>query len=86
MIKEDVARTLAILRQMAEGKVLHVGINQSQHLVLTDDMQIAMKMEKRVGDEITDILIPLDMNLFHFNNYLNLYDIGMVIPDSRRYK
>ncbi len=71
----DHARTIAILKEMANGKIIKIG---DYEIGMADDMSIGAIMTKSNGQQHIGGLSTMD--LAQFNTLLNKYDIGMPIP------
>lgn len=75
-MKDDHARTLAILKQMAEGKQLTVKIGDNNYkLGMGEDMSVGIIFTSSDGTEHISGLST--MSLAEFNSFLTKHNIGI---------
>jgi hypothetical protein len=75
-ISHDIARTLSIVRELAQGKRLNLEVGT---VAMGQDMSIGFIHTKEGGDFISGLST---MDLCELNKLLNTHKIGMAIPDS----
>ncbi|MCP4539459.1 MAG: hypothetical protein GY832_20165 [Chloroflexi bacterium] len=79
MLNLDVARTLAIVREMAHGKILT--LSDGHRIGMGEDMTIGYMAKYPDGKEFISGLATMD--LAQLNDLLEKEGIGMPIPDPR---
>ena len=77
-LSHDVARTLAILRLMAQGQTLTI---DGYTFAMSEHMDIGTVMMKN-GKPV--LMLTPEMSLGAFHRMLTRHDIGMPIPDGRK--
>jgi hypothetical protein len=75
--QQQIARTLSIVQQLAQGKRLR--LLNGQRIGMGEDMSIGIILTKADGVEHIGGLSTMD--LCHLNWLLNENNIGMAIPD-----
>jgi len=75
-------RTLSIVRDMIDGKVLVLG--DGSRIGMADDMTIGYLMRNaETGEEVITAGIPASMTLADLNRILDRWKIGFAIPRGR---
>ncbi len=77
MINPEIARTLSIVQQLAQGQRLT--LPDGQQIGMGQDMSIGFVFAKANGNAHIGGLSTMD--LCQLNQLLNEHDVGMAIPD-----